>query len=79
MQWLNIGTGKEITIKELAIKIAKIINYNGEINWDLSKPDGTPRKKLNISRIESLGWSPKIKLDEGITQTISDFKISLRK
>ena len=79
LQWLNIGTGKEITIKELAIKIAKIINYNGEINWDLSKPDGTPRKKLDISRIESLGWSPKIKLDEGITQTISDYKISLRK
>ena len=79
LQWLNIGTGKEITIKDLAIKIAKIINYNGKVIWDLSKPDGTPRKKLNISRIESLGWVPKIKLDEGITQTISDYKISLRK
>tara|TARA_B100000401_G_C52408190_1_gene532213 strand:- start:202 stop:441 length:240 start_codon:yes stop_codon:yes gene_type:complete len=79
LQWLNIGTGKEISIKELATKIAKILDYKGKINWDLSKPDGTPRKRLNISKIQSLGWTPKIKLDEGITQTIFDYANNLKK
>ena len=74
LYWLNIGTGKEISIKDLAIKIASFFKYNGNINWDLSKPDGTPRKKLNISKIHSLGWSAKINLDEGIKQTITDYK-----
>ena len=71
--FLNIGTGKEISIKDLAYLIKNELNYTGRIIWDHSKPDGTPRKLLNIDRIKSLGWYPKIKLDEGIRQTIKDF------
>lgn len=65
--WLNIGTGKDLSIKELAEKIKKIIGYEGEIIWDRSKPDGTPRKLLDTSRIKALGWQPKIELAEGIS------------
>ena len=71
---LNVGTGKDISIKNLAIKISKLIGYEGEILWDKTKPDGTPRKKLNTTRLESLGWVPKISLDEGIMQTISNYE-----
>lgn len=66
---INIGTGKDISIRELAELIKEITGYQGSIRWDLSKPDGTPRKLLDISRIESLGWKPKITLREGIRQT----------
>ena len=68
---LNVGTGKDITIKDLANKIAKIVNYEGEILWDTSKPDGTPRKLLNIEKINKLGWTCKTTLDEGIKNTIA--------
>jgi GDP-L-fucose synthase len=67
---INIGSGSEISIKDLADKISKAANYSGEIVWDNSKPDGTPRKVLDISRINKLGWTPKISLDEGIKQTV---------
>ncbi len=70
---LNIGTGKDITIKELAIKISKAINFQGNIIWDKTQPDGTPRKLLNISKIRDLGWEPKISLDNGIKNTIKSF------
>ena len=70
---LNVGTGKDISIKELAYKISKSIGYKGEIIWDKSKPDGTPKKQLDISKMKELGWSPKIGLDEGINNTIKDF------
>ncbi len=73
---LNVGTGKDISIKELANKIAKIINYKGEILWDKSKPDGTPRKLLNIEKITKLGWRPKISLDEGINRTIKSLNLN---
>ena len=66
LSYLNVGTGIDLTIKELAEKISDSFGYSGEIIWDRSKPDGTPRKQLNISRLESLGWAPKINLDEGI-------------
>ena len=56
---LNIGTGKDITIKDLAYKISNLVNYEGIITWDKNKPDGTPRKLLNISKIKDLGWEPK--------------------
>ena len=71
---LNVGTGKDISIKDLASKIAKIINYKGTISWDESKPDGTPRKLLNTNKISKLGWKPKITLEEGILKTINTFK-----
>ena len=71
---LNIGTGLVISIYDLAKKIAKSVGFNGEILWDSSKPDGTPIKQLNIDKIKSLGWEPKINLDTGINNTIIDFK-----
>lgn len=67
---LNVGTGKEISIKELAHKIANIFEYKGELIWDKSKPDGTPRKLLNIDKIKSLGWEPSFSLEHGINKTI---------
>jgi GDP-L-fucose synthase len=66
---INIGWGKDIAIKELAVLIAGVVGYTGSIEWDTSKPDGTPRKLLDISRIETLGWQPRIELREGITST----------
>jgi len=69
---LNIGTGKDISIKDLANKIAHITKFNGEIIWDKSKPDGTPKKKLDVTRINALGWKSQIDLDEGIKKTISN-------
>ena len=74
LHWLNVGSYSEISIKELASKIAKMFHYQGEIIWDESKPDGTFRKKLDIREIKKLGWEPKIDLDEGLRQTISSFK-----
>jgi GDP-L-fucose synthase len=71
---LNIGTGKDISINELAKLIAEIIGYKGEIVHDATKPDGTPRKLLDVSRIYSLGWKYKTALREGIVQTYEFYK-----
>ena len=71
---LNIGSGDELTIKSLAEKIAGEACFQGKIIWDTSKPNGTPRKILDSTRIKSLGWTPKISLDTGIKQTIDWFK-----
>jgi len=71
---LNIGTGSDLSIRELAQRIAKSAGFKGEINWDPSKPDGTPRKLLDISRLKALGWEPKVSLDEGIQETIQYFE-----
>lgn len=70
--FLNVGTGKDITIKELATIISREVDFNGQIIWDKSRPDGTPKKLLNISRFSSLGWEPKIDLISGIRNTIKD-------
>ncbi len=74
LSYLNVGTGKDISIKSLAELIAKKINFNGEIIWDSSKPDGTPKKLLNVSRINSLGWEAKIDLNTGIERAIIDYQ-----
>ena len=71
LNYLNIGTGKDISIKDLALKIANIVGFKGDILWDKSKPDGTPRKVLDISKISKMGWAPLVDLDEGIKKTIS--------
>jgi GDP-L-fucose synthase len=71
---LNVGTGTDISIQELALKIAKLAGFNGEINWDTSRPDGTPRKVLDISRLKKLNWAPSIGLEEGISETIQWFE-----
>ena len=69
-----MGTGKDITIKKLAETVQKAVGHNGEITWDSSKPDGTPRKKLNYKRFKSLGWEPTINLKKGLEQTICDYR-----
>lgn len=71
---LNVGTGRDVTIKELTEKIAKVIGYSGEILWDTTKPNGTPRKVLNVGKIKSLGWMPKIGLLQGIYNTYEWYK-----
>jgi GDP-L-fucose synthase len=67
---INIGTGEDISIKDLSELIKRKVNYNGEIIFDISKPDGTPRKLLDVSKIKSMGWSHKISLEEGVEKTI---------
>jgi GDP-L-fucose synthase len=66
---INVGVGEDVSIKELAGLIQKITGFEGVIDWDSSKPDGTPRKLLDTSRINNLGWQPKISLEEGIQST----------
>jgi GDP-L-fucose synthase len=66
---INVGTGEDITIKELSNMISDIVGYSGETIWDTSKPNGTPRKLLDVTKIKSLGWEPKISLQEGIKKT----------
>lgn len=63
---LNVGTGTDVTIKELASIVQKVVGHTGEIQWDSTKPDGTPRKLMDVSRIIELGWKPQIELSEGI-------------
>ncbi len=70
---VNVGTGKELTIRELTELVAKVIGYTGKINWDPSKPDGTPRKLLDVSKLEKLGWKYHTELEEGIRLTYEDF------
>ena len=71
---INVGTGIDVTIKQLTKTIADIVGYTGEILWDTSKPNGTPRKVLNVDRIKSLGWEPKINLEKGIELTYEWYK-----
>lgn len=71
--WLNVGSGEEISIKKLAYLIANLISYEGEIIWDKSKPDGTPRKLLDSRRLRDLGWEPIIDLKSGLKLAIKDF------
>jgi len=66
---INVGTGRDIPIKDLALLIQDILGHEGEVLWDRTKPDGTPRKVLDISKIKSLGWEPKMGLQEGIRAT----------
>jgi len=72
-QTVNIGTGKDITIKELAELVAKIVGFEGEIKWDSEKPDGTPRKLLDVSKLNQLGWRYKTELSDGIALAYKDF------
>ena len=70
---VNAGTGKELSIKELTELVAKVVGYKGKILWDTSKPNGTPRKLLDVSKAEKLGWHYKTELDEGIKLAYMDF------
>jgi GDP-L-fucose synthase len=74
----NIGSGSEITIRDLADMVASVVGFYGPIEWDTSKPDGTPRKLLDVSRLTALGWAPSIRLEEGIRRTYRDYLDRLR-
>ncbi len=71
---INVGSGQDITIRELAETIAKIVHYTGKLEWDLTKPDGMPRKLLDVSRLRALGWRHKIDLAAGIRSVVADFE-----
>lgn len=71
--WVNVGTGVDVTIRELYDRVAAVVGYRGRIVWDPSKPDGTPRKLLDVSRLSALGWRAKTGLEDGIRQTYADF------
>ena len=73
LQHLNVGTGVDLTIRELAEAVAAATSYKGEISWDTSKPDGTPKKQLDVSRLAELGWRARIPLAEGLTSTVEEF------
>lgn len=75
--WVNIGCGEDIPILELAKLVGKVVGYEGDILNDPSKPDGTPRKLVDISRIKATGWKPEISLEEGVAKTYKDFRAGL--
>ncbi len=71
--WINVGTGTDVTIKELTECVAAVTGYKGRITWDATKPDGTPRKLMDVSRLTALGWRAKLGLREGIEKTYASF------
>jgi GDP-L-fucose synthase len=77
LQFLNVGTGLDLTIRELAEAVAAATGYQGEIHWDASKPDGTPKKQLDVSRLAALGWRARIPLAEGLASTVALFREQL--
>lgn len=72
--WFNVGTGEDISIKELALLIKEIVGFEGELKFDTSKPDGTPRKLMDVSKIHQVGWKHKISLEEGIAAVYEEVK-----
>jgi len=71
---INVGSGEDLSIRELAETVAKIVGYTGQITWDTSKPDGMPRKLLDVSKLRALGWNHQIDLETGILSVIADFE-----
>ena len=76
--FLNVGTGVDLTICALAEAVAKATGFRGEIRWDVGKPDGTPKKQLDVSRLTQLGWRAQIDLSDGIKRTVAEFSEKLR-
>ena len=70
---MNAGSGKEVTIKELTEIVARVVGYEGNITWDTSRPNGTPRKLLDVSKAAALGWTYKTELEDGIRLAYEDF------
>lgn len=70
LNFLNVGTGVDVSIRDLAYAVAKASNFQGEIKWDTSKPDGILKKQLDVSRLKSLGWQSCIDLDEGLSKIV---------
>jgi len=71
---INVGSGNEVSIKELAETVKEVVGFEGEIEWDTSKPDGTPRKLMDSTRLRDLGWAPQVELREGIAHAYADFQ-----
>jgi GDP-L-fucose synthase len=78
-QFINIGYGSDVSIKELAETVARVLGYKGEIAWDTSKPDGTPRKLMDSSRLLALGWKPEVDLETGIRRAYEDYVLRFHK
>jgi GDP-L-fucose synthase len=78
LQHLNVGTGVDLTIAGLADAVAAATGFQGEILWDTSKPDGTPRKQLDVSRMAALGWSARITLAEGLASTVALYQQEIK-
>ncbi len=79
IKFLNVGTGIDLTIKELAEEVSLATQFKGKIIWDKSKPDGTPKKQLDISRLKNMGWNPKISLKEGLKNTVELYRAEKRR
>jgi GDP-L-fucose synthase len=75
---INVGTGKELTIRELSELVVKAVGFGGEVVFDASKPDGTPRKLIDVSKLHSLGWTHKVEIDEGVQKLFDWYKESLK-
>ena len=73
LAFLNVGTGVDLTIQQLAEAVAEAVGFKGTIEWDTSKPDGTPKKQLDVSQLKELGWQAKIPLQDGLNDTIKAF------
>ena len=74
----NVGTGVDLSIRELAEEVAIATGYKGTIQWDSTKPDGTPKKQLDVSRLATLGWQAQVPLKEGLSRTVSSFRQELK-
>ena len=73
LAFLNVGTGIDLSIKELAQQVADVVGFNGSIEWDHSKPDGTPKKQLDVSRLTEMGWSAEIQLKDGLERAYKSY------
>lgn len=74
LEFVNIGTGEDVTIKELAETVRKVVGFEGSIDWNTSKPDGTPRKLMDVSKLHNLGWKHTIELEDGIRAVYEEYK-----
>ena len=77
LAFLNVGTGVDLTIRSLAEQIAAVVGFVGDLLWDTTKPDGTPKKQLDVSRLQAMGWSASMPLSEGLPRAYADFKTAL--
>jgi GDP-L-fucose synthase len=75
---VNVGTGQDQSIKEIAELVATAVGFSGRTEWDVSKPDGTPRKLLDVTKIRAVGWSPRVGLSEGLALAVNDFRLKLK-
>jgi GDP-L-fucose synthase len=76
---INVGSGEDLTIRELAERVGRVVGYAGRIEYDASKPDGTPRKLMDVGRLKTLGWRPDMALDEGLARAYEDFRTNARR